>query len=273
MTLSFDQSATGYSYANALALANCAKWAYLDADKAEATVRAELNTTKFRFIDVKDTDTQVFITGDESKIIISFRGTQPSKLQDILSDVKFSQIYGPLGKVHSGFLRSLISAWREIASTLRQFQDNKQTLWFTGHSLGAALATLGVAKMIEFDLNVDGLYTFGQPRVGNQRFADEMNREMVAKQNKYFRFVNNNDVVPRVPLPVMNYSDCGYFMYFDKNQVLEDKMSTWKLVVDGFKGRVDALGQKGTDGINDHNMDNYITGLQKNSGKTFGHNL
>lgn len=84
ITLSFDNSATGYSYVNALTLAHCAKWAYLDADKAEATVRRELNINDFRFIDIPSTDTQAFIAGDKDKIIVSFRGTQPGKLKDIL---------------------------------------------------------------------------------------------------------------------------------------------------------------------------------------------
>ena len=264
--LTFDHKATGYSHPNALALAHCAKWAYFDAAAAEEKVTTELKTTKFKFIDIAASDTQAFIAADEHKIIVSFRGTEPSKLKDVLSDAQLGRVYGPLGKVHSGFIQSLNSAWREIALTIRQFQDNNQTLWFTGHSLGAALATLGVAKMIEFAYSVDGLYTFGQPRVGNQKFADAMNGEMI---RKYFRFVNNNDVVTRVPLRSMGYSDCGYFMYFDKNQVLWDDLSIWNRLLDGIHGRIEALGQKGTDGINDHNMDNYITGLFENSKKKF----
>jgi hypothetical protein len=93
---------------------------------------------------------------------------------------------------------------------------------------------------------------------------------MVAKQKKYFRFVNNNDVVPRVPLRSTGYADAGYFLYFDKKGVLYDDLSIWNRLLDGVHGRIDALGEKGTDGINDHNMDAYITLLLKNSNKTFG---
>lgn len=266
MALSFDYEAIKYSPNNALALAYCAKWAYLNATLAEAEVFKELQANKFRFVDIAASETQAFIAGDDHKIIVSFRGTEPSKLRDILSDIRLDRVYGPLGKVHAGFIQALDSAWREIASTIRKFQDNNQSIWFTGHSLGAALATLGVAKMIEFAYPVAGLYTFGQPRVGNQKFADAMNKEMA---KRYFRFVNNNDVVTRVPLRSIGYADCGYFMYFDKNQILYDDLSIWNRLLDGIHGRVEALGEKGTDGINDHKMDVYIAGIAKNINKIF----
>jgi triacylglycerol lipase len=266
MSLSFDHYATQYSPNNALSLAHCAKWAYLDAALAEAKVKQELQLSKFRFVDIKASDTQAFVAADDHKIIVSFRGTEPSKLKDILSDLRLDRVYFPLGLIHAGFIKAVDSAWREIAPTIRLFQDNNQTLWFTGHSLGAALATLGVAKMLDFAIPVSGLYTFGQPRVGNQNFADAMNKEM---EKRYFRFVNNNDVVTRVPLRSMGYSDCGYFMYFDKNQVLVDDLKVWNRLLDGIHARIEALGEKGTDGINDHNMDKYIEGLVKNINKTF----
>jgi triacylglycerol lipase len=264
-TLSFDHDSIKYSPNNALALAYCAKWAYLDAPMAKAEVSKQLQTSKFQFVDIKSSGTQAFVAGDSHKIIVSFRGTEPSKLQDILSDIKLVQVYHALGNVHGGFIRSLDSAWREIITIIRQFQDNNQTIWFTGHSLGAALATLGVAKMLESAYPVSGLYNFGQPRVGDKKFADTMNKEMA---KRYFRFVNNNDVVPRVPPRVpLGYADCGYFMYLDKSQVLHDDLSIWKRLLDGVHGRIEALGEKGTDGINDHNMDAYIAGVAKNMNK------
>lgn len=267
MSLSFDHLATKYSPVNAIALAHCAKWAYLNEADIKNKVTTELGLTKFRFIHVSISDTEVFVAGDDKKIIVAFRGTEPTKLKDVITDVKFSLVYGPLGKVHSGFIQSLNSCWREVALTIRQFHDNNQTLWFTGHSLGAALATLAVAKMVEFGYPVNGLYTFGQPRVGEQRFVDNLNKEM---SNSYFRFVNNNDAVTRVPLRTMGYHHAGVFMYFDKDKNLSNDSRLWDIFKDRIQGRIDALGEKGTDGINDHNMDLYVAGTIKNVNKTFG---
>lgn len=54
----------------------------------------------------------------------------------------------------------------------------KNELVITGHSLGGALSTLAA-----FDFNNLGiktnLITFGSPRVGNEKFAKELNKRLV----------------------------------------------------------------------------------------------
>jgi hypothetical protein len=44
---------------------------------------------------------------------------------------------------------------------------------------------------------VQGVYTFGQPRVGDKDFADALNAKL---GSGIYRFVNDRDIVPRVPL-------------------------------------------------------------------------
>jgi hypothetical protein len=79
-----------------------------------------------------------------------------------------------------------------------------------------------------------------------------------------FRFVHNNDVVPRVPLRAMNYSHVGTFLYFDKGGTLSDDLHWWYQLLDSVEGRIEDLGKPGTDGIKDHSMDKYIKWLTKN---------
>ncbi|GAQ78948.1 Triacylglycerol lipase [Klebsormidium nitens] len=102
-------------------------------------------------------------------------------------------------------------------------------LLITGHSLGGALAVLFTAHILA-DVTIPsnpvapplgtvkplkvvkpgdnhfwfsrlgGLYTFGQPRVGDVRFAvfmEQLNADV--DRLLYFRFVHNDDVVPRLP--------------------------------------------------------------------------
>jgi predicted lipase len=57
-----------------------------------------------------------------------------------------------------------------------------------GHSLGAALATLAADRLPD----VQGLYTFGSPRVGDKGFQAHF-------RVKAYRLVNGKDIVPTVP--------------------------------------------------------------------------
>lgn len=53
-----------------------------------------------------------------------------------------------------------------------------------------------------------GLYTFGQPRTGDREFARKPDADF---EQQTFRYVNNNDIVTRVPFRAMNYSHVGLF--------------------------------------------------------------
>jgi len=92
------------------------------------------------------------------------------------------------GQVHLGFSQALERVWEAIESELAKIQG---PLFYTGHSLGAALATLAASQRPP-----RALYTFGSPRVGNQDFAATL------ATCPTFRVVNNRDVVTRLPPPV-----------------------------------------------------------------------
>src|SRR5690606_37727833 len=67
----------------------------------------------------------------------------------------------------------------------------------TGHSLGGALAVLATAVLkIGLRMPVAGVYTYGQPRVGDAEFCrvyDQVLKDIT------FRYVNDADVVPHLP--------------------------------------------------------------------------
>jgi hypothetical protein len=70
-------------------------------------------------------------------------------------------------------------------------------IYFTGHSLGAALASLAIWRFQadQTDPNVS-LYTIGCPRVGNTQFCGELSTRAT---RGIFRFLDGNDLVTHVP--------------------------------------------------------------------------
>jgi len=145
-------------------------------------------------------DTQAYLAASDHMIVVAFRGTEPSQIRDWPSDSNTPVIPGPAkkGLVHLGFSRALASVYPEIRDKVEEVRTNDQTLWFTGHSLGGALAMLAGATMYLENpkLLADGVYTFGQPRTCDRLFAAAHDTAFVSR---HFRFVNNNDVVARVP--------------------------------------------------------------------------
>ncbi|GAA5816302.1 hypothetical protein MFLAVUS_009828 [Mucor flavus] len=79
-------------------------------------------------------------------------------------------------------------------------EGKKKNLYITGHSLGGALATVFLAKMIQCDSPLinyfGGLYTYGQPNIGDKDFGSSFSPEITCK---IFNHTYNNDVVPRIP--------------------------------------------------------------------------
>src|SRR5581483_288978 len=114
----------------------------------------------------------IFSNNDLEVAVLVFRGTLG--LADMIIDVLFEpKDWAGTGKVHEGFSEALELAWGSIKENLAEIRF---PVFFTGHSLGAALATLAVGRCLhdEAPLRPAALYTFGSPRVGDARFADAL---------------------------------------------------------------------------------------------------
>lgn len=59
----------------------------------------------------------------------------------------------------------------ELSVKLLTIKYPTAKLYITGHSMGAAIATLAAIHLQQDGMPVESLYTFGCPRVGNQAFA------------------------------------------------------------------------------------------------------
>jgi hypothetical protein len=106
-------------------------------------------------------------------------------------------------KVHGGFF----TAWKEVASAVQSAVTSARqanpsyAVVSTGHSLGAAVATLAAAYLRkQLQIPID-LYTYGSPRVGNDAFVNFV----VGQAGSEFRVTHTDDPVPRLPPIVVNF--------------------------------------------------------------------
>jgi hypothetical protein len=139
--------------------------------------------------------------------------------------------------VHRGFGRALDQVWdAEVAPALAAFLGLHPgaPVYFTGHSLGAALATISVTR---FQGAACALYTFGSPRVGDDQFV----RAVLQKTTKVFRFVNCQDIVTQIPPEVAlehYYRHVGAERYINRAGAILDHPSDFDKWVDATPGIV-----------------------------------
>jgi triacylglycerol lipase len=239
---------------NASLLAYAAESAYDHPQAIESLARDEWECDDFDFFD--DNDTQAFVASDEAAIVVCFRGTETDRLCDWLTDADISLVPGPLeGRVHGGFYDALSDVWHVVDRAVRQLdRQQRKSLWITGHSLGGALASLAAARWLNSGRPVQGLYTFGQPRTGDRTFARNFN---FAIKGSAFRFVNNSDLVARIPPRSLGFHHTGTFKYFTEDGHFEENFTWWQAFLDRWTFRFDWLLGTAFDSVDDHSMSTY----------------
>lgn len=135
----------------------------------------------------------------ENIIVFSFRGATPSAGRNWITDLNAQRMPYPGlrgATVHKGFYNAYLSIARQVNLAAKSLLANCQGchIYVTGHSLGAAIATLAAADL--FALTPDlTLYTFGSPRVGDLAFATYFDKIVPDT----YRIVHNKDLVPHLP--------------------------------------------------------------------------
>jgi triacylglycerol lipase len=181
----------------------CAEMSRLAYVAADADLRAFLARASFSLVTSADVaGSQAFVAARGGDVVLAFRGTESDDPTDLGSDsdVALVDLDGG-GHVHRGFLRALDAVWPGVAPAI----PAGARVLVTGHSLGAALATLAALRR-----SGASLFTFGSPRVGDTAFAGRPDHP------PHERWVDCADIVTRIPPPGLGYAHTGTLHYLDR---------------------------------------------------------
>ncbi|KAK7362737.1 hypothetical protein VNO77_04858 [Canavalia gladiata] len=223
----------------------------------------------------------VAVATDEGKaalgrrdIVVAWRGT--IQAAEWVKDFHFHLDHAPLlfgddspAQIHHGFYSIYTSnnpgsqftntsvrnqVLDEIRRLVEEYKNEEISISVTGHSLGAALATINAVDIVSQRLNIPKdqpqkacpvtTFTYACPRLGNSSFRKICNGY---KDLRALRVRNESDIVPKSPL---GFSGVGE-----------------ELVIDTSKSKFLKSG------ISAHNLEVYLHGIAGTQGKNGGFNL
>jgi hypothetical protein len=219
------------------------------------------------------------LTRDKRVGVLAFRGTEPTSLINWLTDADTTKyVFGQdSGHVHSGFFANVEALWADIVELIDPaLRNGMEELYITGHSLGGAMAVVTAARIFESDGDdryatwkaaVRGVYTYGQPIVGDEAFKATFEPRF----GKFlYRHVYDHDVVPCLPPTSVDAS----FVHFGERRAALTSTDVWNRdptdrradvlvlasILEGFlTRRIDAFnGIKASFSIDDHSPRGYI---------------
>ena len=233
-----------------LLFANLASIAYSNIkDATKQAKKLGFTTTEFYEKD----GAQAYRFMNTTDLVIACRGTQPSEFNDIKADLKAMPVMAEtVSRVHRGFKAEVDELWPAITEDINRKANFGKTLWFCGHSLGAAMATIMASRCThdeELNSPVE-LYTFGSPRVGWKKYCNSLNVV-------HHRWKNNNDIVTTVPLAIMGYVHHGTQHYLNAYGKYRNPTG-WQMIKDRWRGIWMGLKQGKVDSFGDHSMTEYI---------------
>lgn len=176
--------------------------------------------------------TQGMVIETESRLILVIRGSESKDDWLLNLQAKQRRVWFDVpGKVHKGFWRALKHIWDPVVVPLMAAsKSSRKKVVICGHSLGGAIATVVAARIAyKFDReSIASVYTYGQPRVGNAKFATYVNEQF---KGAFFRFVNNRDVVAMIP-PAPLYRHVGELYHFaeDGSLIESNKSETGRRI-------------------------------------------
>lgn len=263
MPIDGDVGTAGFSIRTAYYLARaCQAWNRPSFDAA----MVELGLAGVQRLEVDSHE--AFVAAASDRTLVVFRGTNDAL--DWLTNVQIAQVDDERypGRVHTGFRDALDLLWPGVQAALPA--SAAAPLFVAGHSLGGALATLAAHRLAREQRPVRSAYAYGSPRVGDYRFFTDYGASL-------YRFVNDRDVVPHLPLEqqlvgtltegfsVVRYKHVGGLKHLDRFHKLRDEASEWAAAKDAMLEALIGMTESvELDAVEDHGIDNYVAAIAAN---------
>ena len=212
LTINPPELTAAYSQRNAWWLAELSRVIYRLSVSESGLVRPDRvtvlqNAGLREILFVSKNETQVAVISGGAFHVVAYRGTE--SVQDWMKNANVVPAkWDGAGHVHAGWRNALNDAWSALLPTL---QSITTPVFYTGHSLGAAIAVLAAAR-IDAAHRPLAVYTYGGPRCGDETFA-----RAHPLRERIYRVVNNRDRVPTLP---PGYAHVGDLLYITSDKRL-----------------------------------------------------
>lgn len=221
-------------------------------------VKKQAKLLGFTTVEFYDKDgAQAYRFMNKEDLVIACRGTQPTEFGDIKADLQALPVLAEtVSRVHRGFKKEVDDLWPMVEEDIDRKVNLKKDLWFCGHSLGAAMATIMASRALYNQKLNDPieLFTYGSPRVGWPGYCSSLGIN-------HHRWKNNNDVVTNVPPAFVGYRHHGTENYINAYGNLRSPTG-WQRIKDKFRGIWMGLKQGKIDSFSDHSIDEYIKHIE-----------
>ena len=144
----------------------------------------------------------VFVFTTSKAVIVTFRGSEQS--QDWLTDLMVGYVgtgysftgYGP-ELAHAGFWGAVANLYPDLLSTVRTAAASGKKVYVTGHSLGAAMASVFAFRAQKDGLNIEKVSTIGSPRAFSGNTAYDYS--VMGLGPRTSRWIFDDDIVTHIP--------------------------------------------------------------------------
>jgi hypothetical protein len=132
-------------------------------------------------------------------VVTAVRGTRPKSFEDWIINLNAIKSGTFERNYHRGFFREAKKAEPALKETLARIGRDRARLYFTGHSMGGAVAAI-LSSEWNSDQPVMTPYLFASPRYA---------MASVVRDKPPYGYIASNDMVPHVPPRRLGFADAG----------------------------------------------------------------